>query len=202
MRLALIAGVVGVLGFAVPAAATPLVWDFQGAVVSSQIAAIPVGTAVSLDWAADPSTANACAATDPAVGIYSGQALTEHIGGMTYQISGILTVGTNLSRGCSGAADQTAELRLVGWSGPNAAEGALVTNWPPPSGPALLWSNPLATGSYPFTPPASAILQGPLFAEGQAGVTSVVQPVAVPEPATLSLLLSGGLLLRRRIMNA
>jgi len=201
MRLALVCGLVCVFGVAVPAAATPMSWGFQGTVASSQVGAFPVGTPVSLEWIADLSTANACAATDPAVGIYPGQSLTEHVDGMSYQIGGILTVGTNLSRGCSGAPDHSVELRLANWSGPNAAEGALVSFWPAPTGPALLWSNVLATGDYPLVPPGSALLQGPIFAQGQAGVTAVLQAVAAPEPATLSLVVIGGLLMRRRIMN-
>ena len=204
MRSALLGGLF-LVGIAAPAAATPMTWAFNGAVVASQINAIPVGTAVSLDWPADPGAPNACAATDPAVGIYLGQTLTEHIGALTYQLGGVLTVGTNLSRGCNGAADASAELRLLTSSGPDAAEGALVTNWNGQSGPALLWTNPLPTGAYPVVPPASALLQGPRFALGTVGVTSVVQaaPVvqAVPEPTTLSLLVVGGLLMRRRIMN-
>lgn len=199
MRSALLGGVFFVLGFAVPAAAAPITWGLQGAVVASQINAFPVGTAVDLGWVADPATPNMCASIDPLVGIYFGQTLTERIGATTYQLGGVLTVGTNLGRGCSGAADNTAELRLLTWSGPDALEGQLVTNWALQAGPALLWTNLFATGAYPVLPPTSAVLQGPRFALGRLGVTSVVQ--AVPEPTTMSLLVVGGLLMRRRIMN-
>jgi len=209
MRVILLSGVVCLFGIAAPAAATPMSWGFEGTVASSQVGAFPVGTPVSLEWLADASTPNACGATNPAVGVYFGQTLTEHVDGFSYQIGGILSVGTNLSRGCSGAPDNSVELRLTNWSGPNATEGALVTMWPASAGPALLWNNVLATGNYPFMPPGSALLQGPLFALGQAGVTAVLQPVAAsqptavaaPEPATLSLLVTGGLMMRRRIMK-
>jgi hypothetical protein len=197
MRSALVGGLFFVLAAAAPAAATPITWGFQGGVVASQISAFPVGTAVDLDWVADPATPNACASTDPGVGIYFGQILTEQIGGTTYQLGGVLTVGTNLLRGCTGVADHSVELRLLNWSGPDAVEGPLVTNWAGQTGPALLWTNVLAGGAYPLLPPISAVLQGPMFALGRLGVTSVVQ--AVPEPATMSLLITGGLLMRRRI---
>ena len=199
MTRALVGGVFLLLGLAAPAAATPITWGFQGAVVASQIAAFPVGTPVTLDWAADPATPNACASTDPAVGIYFGQSLTETIGGMSYTIGGILTVGTTLSRGCFGAADSSVRLNLVTWSGPNVVEGPVVPFWPCCNVPSMLWFNAAPTDQYPVRPPQSALLSGPYFAGGRAAVTVAVQ--AVPEPATLSLLLLGGLVIRRHIMT-
>jgi hypothetical protein len=203
MRLALVTGLVSVLGIAAPAAATPVTWAFDGSVVASQVGAFPVGSDVALNWVADASAPNACASADPSVGIYFGQSLTETLGGMTYSISGILTVGTTLARGCSGAADTGVQLNLTGWSGPNALEGPLVTSWMCCSVPAMIWDNALATGAYPVLPPVSAVFQGPYFAGGRAAVSASVRALqAVPEPATLALVLAGAMLLRRRIMNA
>jgi hypothetical protein len=200
MTRALVGGVFLLLGLAAPAAATPITWGFQGSVVASQIAAFPVGTAVTLDWVADAAAPNACASLDPAVGIYFGQSLTETIGGMSYTIGGILTVGTTLSRGCFGAPDTSVRLNLINWSGPNVVEGPIVPFWPCCNVPSMLWLNGAPTHQYPFRPPDSALLSGPYFAGGRAAVTVAVQ--AVPEPATLSLLLLGGLVMRRHIMNA
>ena len=199
MTRTLVGGVFLVLGLAAPAAATPIPWGFQGSVVASQIAAFPVGTPVTLDWAADSATPNECANSDPAVGIYFGQSLTETIGGMSYTVGGILTVGTTLTRGCFGPADTSVRLNLVAWSGPNVVEGPLVPSWPCCNVPSMLWLNGAPTHQYPLRPPESALLSGPYFAGGRAAVTVAVQ--AVPEPATLSLLLLGGLVIRRRIMN-
>lgn len=202
MTRALVGGVCLVLGLAAPAAAAPITWGFEGSVVASQVGAFPIGTPVTLDWAADPSAPNACASADPAVGIYFGQSLTETLDGMSYTIGGILTVGTTLARGCSGPADIGVELNLVTWTGPNMTEGPLVTSWICCGIPAMAWNNVLPAGAYPSLPPVSATLQGPYFAGGQAAVTVAVRSVqAVPEPATLSLLLLGGLVMRRRIMN-
>jgi MYXO-CTERM domain-containing protein len=184
------------LGLARPASATPITWEFQGAVNSSQLSQFPVGTSVTLDWTADPATANACGGSDPAVGVYFGQSLVERIGGMTFQIDGILTVGTNVSRGCSGAPDNSVQLSLVNWSGPDLREGPLGRAWPCCFSPAMFWTNAGPTGAYPLLPPSFALLQGPTVNGGRASVTSSVQ--VVPEPASLTLLVLGGAVAWRR----
>ena len=197
-RIVLVGGLLFGLacGLAGPASATPIAWGLQGAVSSSQLSQFPVGTPVAIDWLADPATPNACAGSDPSVGVYFGQTLTETIGGMTFQIGGILTVGTNVARGCTGAPDNTAQLSLVTWSGPNLLEGPLDRNWPCCFAPALLWSTPSATGAYPMLPPSFAILEGPLAGGGRYAVTSSVQ--AVPEPASITLLMLGAAVTWRR----
>jgi hypothetical protein len=202
MTRALAGGAFLVLALATAAEATPLTWGFQGSVIASQVAAFPLGTPVDIAWTADPAAPNACASSDPQVGMYFGQTLTETIGGTAYSIGGILTVGTTLARGCSGPADTSVQLNLVAWSGPGAFEGALVTSWVCCSAPAMVWNNGLPTSAFPTLPPSSALLQGPSFAGGRAAVASSVRAIqAVPEPTTLTLIGLGGLMLRRRIMT-
>jgi hypothetical protein len=202
MTRALAGGAFFVLALTTAAEATPLTWDFQGSVTFSQVAAFPLGTPVDVVWTADPAAPNACAGTDPQVGIYFGQSLTETIGGAAYSIGGILTVGTTLARGCSGSADTGVQLNLVSWNGPGAIEGPLVPSWACCTGPAMLWNNGAPTGAFPLLPPPSALIQGPYFAGGQAAVASTVRALeVVPEPATLILVGLGGVMLRRRIMT-
>jgi len=192
-RLLLAAGIFAV--FATPAAATPLNWDFRGLVTSAVGQSdFPVGTPVTFNWYADPAAPNQCAASDPAVGIYFNQHVTERIGAAFYDITGILTVGTNVSRGCMGPPDSNAELRLVSWAGPNLSDGTpLVPFFPCCQSPALLWT--LAGGAYPLAPPRTLFFQGPIFING-AGVSGIVE--AVPEPATWSLVALGAVRLRKR----
>ena len=201
MRFALVGGFVCALGFAAPAAATPVTWTFDGSVVASQVAALPPGAPVTVNWTADAAAPNACAATDPAVGIFFGQSVTGTLNGQTFAIDAILTVGTTVSRGCFGPPDTSAALNLVSWSGPNAAEGPLVPFYPCCIAPRMFWSNPVPIGTYPSSPPISAVFQGPFFLSG-LGVVSTVQAVeVVPEPTTLSLLLVACLVGRRCIMT-
>jgi hypothetical protein len=202
-RVALVGGVFLALTLATTAEATPLSWNFQGSVVDSGVGAFPVGTSVAVTWNADPATANACAATDPAVGIFFGQSLTETVGNMTYSITGILTVGTTLARGCFGAADNSVRLNLISWSGPGAIEGPVVPMWLCCNVPAMTWPNTVATNAYPLLSPSTATLQGPYFGNAGTGVVAALDAVqAVPEPATIALVVVGGMLLRRRILTA
>ena len=192
-RLLLAAGIFAV--FATPVAATPLNWEYRGIVTFAVGQSdFPVGTPVTFNWFADPAAPNACAATDPAVGIYFNQHVTQLIGAATYDITGILTVGTNVARGCFGPADSSAELRLVSWSGPNLSDGTLlIPFFPCCTGPALGWTLP--GGAYPLLAPRGFFFQGPFFLGGGqvAGIAEVV-----PEPVTLSLVTLGALLVRKR----
>jgi PEP-CTERM motif len=187
----------GIALFAVARAeATPLSWEYQGTVTQDfGLSEFPVGTPVTFDWAADTAAPNVCAAMDPAVGIYNGQMLTETIGGLTYHIGGILTIGTNVSRGCVGAFDPNSlELRLITWAGPGTSDGGpVIPSFGCCTTPALVGVG-ISTPNYPLAPPPFGFFQGPFFESG-AGVSGVVQ--AVPEPTSMALLGSGLILTRR-----
>jgi len=180
--LALSVSLIGVCS--VEARGSTISWGYQGAVNSSNIADIPVGTPVNMTWSFDSAQPDACAGTGtPGQGIYFGQTVTLAMGGLTYVSTGIFTNNTNVSQGCGGGLVGT-ELRLIQWSGPNLPGLSLIPFFPCCTSPAIVGIPATADGSLPSTQPASLFVQGPLFGGG-VGVTSTVQ--TAPEPSTIAL---------------
>ena len=173
--------------FSIEAGASPITWGFQGAVNSSNVADIPVGTPVNLTWSFNSAQPDACAGIGtPGQGIYFGQTVTLDIGGLTYVTTGIFTNHTNVLHGCGGSLLSGTELRLTHWSGPNLPGLTLIPSFGCCASPAISGIPASADGSLPSTPPSSLFVQGPLFIGGGTfGIASTVQ--TAPEPSTIVL---------------
>jgi hypothetical protein len=181
--LALSVSLIGVCS--VEARGSTISWGYQGAVNSSNIADIPVGTPVNMTWSFDTAQPDVCAGIGtPGQGIYFGQTVTLAIGQLTYVASGIFTNHTNVSQGCGGLLLGGTELRLIQWSGPNLPGLLLNPFFPCCASPSIAGIPATADGSLPSTQPASLFVQGPHFIAG-AFVTSTVQ--TAPEPSTIAL---------------
>jgi hypothetical protein len=168
--------------------ATPISWGFQGAVSSSSVGDIPVGTPVNVTWSFDTAQPNACAGVGgPDQGIYFGQTVTLDLGGLTYVTNGIFTNHANVASGCFGPSLPGTELRLINWSGPSLPGLSLISFWPCCASPAIAGIPATADGSLPSTPPSNIFIQGPIFS-GPGGVASITSTAQVaPEPSTVTL---------------
>lgn len=185
----------GALMLAAPAFATPIAWQFEGAVNYSVVPDVPVGTPVSATWEFDTAQQDMCSSPDQ--GIYFGQTVNVSIGAASYVVTGIFTTGTNVQQGCGGPTGWSPELRLIQWTGHNFYQ-----YYPCCTSPAIL-GIPATNGLLPNTQPANMLaMQGPF------GITSTLHAspapdslslVPVPEPQTLLLLAVPALYLCKRI---
>jgi hypothetical protein len=179
---------------AVPAAATPITWQFQG-VTSANVFSLPAGTSVAISWTFDPAEPNACAGSTTQ-GIYAnhlGQDITLVLGGSIYTASSLgLMVNVAWQGGCGFGSAGIQEVIIGPFSGPALPTAGLYPVIDLTTFASLQLGGLISpTGAFPGAQPQTAFLRGPIFfnSQGTEFVTANLQ--AVPEPATLLLLSTG-----------
>jgi hypothetical protein len=196
------------LGTVLPtvASASPVTLAYEGTISFSNVSLLPVGTPVSFAWTIDPQSPDGCTANS-GQGAFTGSSTSLTVAGLTYITpSDQLLINANIAAGCPSVSTGSAELRALNWSGPDLP-GFTLTRSPPFGGlPTQLFQVPSLSKLSDDLPALLAsdnvrtlAVEGPFFNSGRNQIGATVTLVPVPEPSTLLLVLSGGLVAVRRV---